>query len=371
MTYETSFLNTLLALAASFLGLAVVVQIAQELWKFLTSSKSKAYAQVLEDFLEPLKIPIAWPDLLKDSAVRGPLQFRKAGQRNKLLPLDKNQLLRHLEQAAPSWIQRGLEELTSEADLQHGQPRPPSTKLMKFLREIGDADKVSVGFQHASNIATFLGEWEHDWKKPGDDTKVGFISPPKILDANHLLTAFRKEFLRDVDLVGDRFSHLEKDFEYTYRRRNMRQSFTIALLIAVVCNLPFHRLYRMSSQLSPDEAVKLAEKTSEIYDKHIEEWDEADTTADARIRDAEALAHAYLADAASTVAPGSVNYIIDWTYVRNLWSDGLYAILRQLFGCLVTALLVSFGAPFWNDLLSLLLSAQKGRKKSPAVDESQ
>ena len=47
---------------------------------------------------------------------------------------------------------------------------------------------------------------------------------------------------------------------------------------------------------------------------------------------------------------------------------GLWGILSKVFGILLTALLISFGAPFWNDVLKSLLGVKgflKERKAKP------
>ena len=104
MTLQTApLLTTLIALAAMFLGLAVLVQIVQEIYKFLTSSKSRAYLKSVNDALGPLARDALRSDRSPQMKVRGPLQlfgFRRTGW---LLPMNAGELENALVATAPPW----------------------------------------------------------------------------------------------------------------------------------------------------------------------------------------------------------------------------------------------------------------------------
>ena len=52
--------------------------------------------------------------------------------------------------------------------------------------------------------------------------------------------------------------------------------------------------------------------------------------------------------------------LIDLAFVRNLVEQGWIAASRYIFGCLLTALLISFGAPLWNDLAGVFGVLKRG-----------
>jgi hypothetical protein len=51
----------------------------------------------------------------------------------------------------------------------------------------------------------------------------------------------------------------------------------------------------------------------------------------------------------------SVDYFLDPAVLWRRLTDRQTVAPRFLFGCMLTAILITFGAPFWNDLSSTLL----------------
>jgi len=84
---DNSLLTTLLTMAATFLGLSIVVQVIQELYKYLRSSKGRAYQLALKDFLGPLATELMRPGVLPDVRVRGPFQLMRIRPKGMILPL--------------------------------------------------------------------------------------------------------------------------------------------------------------------------------------------------------------------------------------------------------------------------------------------
>ena len=84
---DNSLLTILLTLAATFLGLSIVVQVVQELYKYLRSSKGRAYQIALQDFLGPLAHELLRPGVLPDIRVRGPMQLKRVRSKGMILPL--------------------------------------------------------------------------------------------------------------------------------------------------------------------------------------------------------------------------------------------------------------------------------------------
>lgn len=380
MVPESSLLTVLLGLAASFLGLAVLVQILQELYKFLTSSKGRAYRKVLIDFLGPLATELLRPGGGADTRVRGPFQLRRLRPRGMVLPMKQDELVSALEKTTPRWVQRSLMCLNLEVGFQSGHPKPPSSSWMNFLRELGRAEKGTTGYWGAYEVAKFLAEWDHRWTVPrnkqnrgtsGPGTLLGAIVPPKEFDAALLMSAFRKRFLPHIEDAATRYSQHAGNLEYEYRRRNLRQTFIIALLIALFCNLPFERIYLRSIQMGPDAAIALAERTIELYDRQKQQLPLSDTTAQRQLEQARQVAVQTLGAGSVAQGTGLKEYIVSWSFVTQMLEQGTMSVLRYLFGCLVTALLVSFGAPIWNDIASALLRIQKGQGSKKPQQETE
>ena len=53
MIIGSTLLTTILGLAGTFLGLAILVQVIQECWKYLFSTKSSGYERALFAFIGP------------------------------------------------------------------------------------------------------------------------------------------------------------------------------------------------------------------------------------------------------------------------------------------------------------------------------
>jgi hypothetical protein len=385
---ESPFISTLLALAATFLLLAVLVEIIQEFYKFLTSSKSRAYTIVLRDFLGPWANELLRPGVFPDPKVRGPFQWVRLSPKGKMLPMKKGDLVSAMESTLPLWVQRVLSQLNVEAGIQAGKPDAPSASWKKLLTQIGNVERGTSGFMTATEIAGFLEIWGHTWehtdldaqragrkRRPSTETtsgrpvKVGVLRASGQFDAARTVKAFRSQFLSHVDTAADRFPVLEENYEYSYQRRNIRHCFVIAMLLALACNLPFEELYRKASGLSVEQATRLAEQALAIEAQAKKDsLSSADRETVQRLVRVGKDALAAVGTGGGTL--GRVNYVVDREFISNLWKQGWWESLRYLFGCLATALLVSFGAPFWNDLTSLLLRIQKSRVNKKEGDEN-
>jgi hypothetical protein len=379
---EAPFISTLLGLAATFLSLAVLVQIVQELYKFVSSSKSRAYTIALKDFLGPWANDLVRPAGFPDLRVRGPFQLARIRPLGKILPMRKEELVSALERTAQPWVRRVLDRLKTEVESQSGKAASPSAAWTSLLTQLGEVEQGATGFLKATEIAEFLKTWDHTWsglapKAVGrraktrsaiirhQVTRVGTISPPSTMDARQVILAFRQRFLPQVNSAEERFPQFEENFTYAYQRRNMRHSFVFALLIALACNLPFDLLYMKASGLSMEQASALAEQALAMQAQITKDSLGATPTAEA-VNQLLATSKSVLEKVQAGKGLGSVTYFVDGKTLAGLWQGGFTTILRYLLGCFVTALLVSFGAPVWNDITSALLRLQKGRSQKGA-----
>ena len=108
MTIGSSLLTTLLGLAGILLGLAIVVQVVQECWKYLLSTKASAYQRALFSFLGPWARELLRPGVLPDLQVDGPMQWWRQRPRGRLLPMDQPTLVAAMERTAAAPVRRML-----------------------------------------------------------------------------------------------------------------------------------------------------------------------------------------------------------------------------------------------------------------------
>jgi hypothetical protein len=111
---SNAFLTMVLGLAASRAAFAILVQITQEVYKYLTSSKTRAYRDALVDFIGPAAAQLLQPGAAPELFVPGPFQFRRVQPKGKLLPLSRDALVKALERTSPEWVRRGLKEFIGE-----------------------------------------------------------------------------------------------------------------------------------------------------------------------------------------------------------------------------------------------------------------
>jgi hypothetical protein len=346
-----------LGLAASLLALAVFVQVVQEIYKFLTSSKSRAYANALRDYLGPWSATLLKEGLLNDLKVRGPFQIGSRTPRKWLLPLSADSLQGALEATVPPWCQRMLQSLNLEASLDAKKPpsSPNWNQLVGELREAATTDAPGNGT--AKELVEFVDRW----------SKGNFAAPA-------ILTGFRDKFLPHVDAAVAGFPQLMQQFDFAYRRRNLRQTFLLGFLVAFIGGYPIGVLYRKASAMTAAEAQSMAEAATSLADKvetriqararldSLTAPDTAAITSDSGLKAAKADLDTSIKDASSALkllrgkASGDA---ITLDSFKAFWGMPLQDMAEYLAGCLMTALLLSFGAPFWNDLTKSLMKVQK------------
>src|SRR5882672_6705697 len=118
MLIGSSLISTILGLVGILFGLSILVQVIQESWKYLLSTKSGAYQRALFVFLGPWSQELLQPGLIPDLQVNGPLQRWRSRPRGRLQPMDEQTLVSALERTAAPWVQRILEALRAEEALQ-------------------------------------------------------------------------------------------------------------------------------------------------------------------------------------------------------------------------------------------------------------
>jgi len=363
--FNGPILSTLLALAATFLGLAVLVQVLQEIYKYLTSSKYRSYTKVLTDFLGPWVNQLLAPGPFLDLQVSGPFQIRRLSPKGILLPMDRENLTGALERTAPHWIRKTVDQLKLECQFQGDKETAPSPEWKNFLAELGELEKGAPGYWNAQEIAQFLSVWKHAFSTKKDSVKIGEIIAPETIKATDILAAFRRKFLSHVDNVNENFSQLEKNFEYSYRRRNLRQTFIIAMVLAVIFNLTFERIYHAAEKIPPEQAITLAENAISFYETREQGSTDQDSV---NVEEQIVLAQNILQSSLESLSNEKklADYFVNKEDILDISENGIISILRFLFGCFITAVLVSFGAPFWNDIVKAILRIKQPRQAGAA-----
>lgn len=262
-------LDILMGLAGVFLGLSVAVQAIQEIYKFLTTSKARAYRKALRDFLEESTGKEFERLDIKSMKVRGPFQPMKRQKPTHLLPMNRENLLRAVQKTAPDNVKRGIDVLTHEARVQKGIPRPPSPLLRQWIRELWT--QVSND-GCARELFEQLEGWELVSRPPAAPAESSADEQnPEVevtrtdVDAVSLLEGVKEKFLPSEKVVAEGYEQFANNFDHAYRRRNLRQTVVFAFLLALALNLPLSGLYQHASSLSPEELAAVVNSAVELY----------------------------------------------------------------------------------------------------------
>ncbi len=357
----SSLLSTLLALAATFLGLAAAVQILQESYKYLSWTEARVYRKVLLDFAGPWIQKLFEPGVVNDLAVRGPFQIRSLRPPGVLLPLAQDELREAAERLAPTWVRRLVEQLRQERELQtaaSGLPiwSPAWAALVEELRKVAPDDPTHGD---ATEILAFL----QSWVQPAGDARQ--------LDARALLVAFEQRFLPEVVRLEKLFPRLERNLQYANRRRNLRHTFSIALLLAVGFDLPFDELYESASRPSLEESVAFAQTRIDAYEALAKpEPVPAGEVVGVGVSREELETQLRQVLAQPGEDEGTPLFGRALERLGKLRNQSFLALPIHLLYCLVTAFLVSFGAPLWHNLTGALWRAGRARLGQPVEGAS-
>jgi hypothetical protein len=396
MGATSATLTTMMALAAWFLGISVFVQVVQELYKQLSSSKSRTYSSTLLDFFGPAAQQLLDAGTTSRVMIRGPFQFLRLQPKGRLLPLEKETLLGALERAAPPWHRLTQSALETEAKLQNGAAQPASATFMEYLRNLAHGVEEQPGRFDAEEMSGFLKE--RGIMLPRSEQPVSTVvgDGAGIMDAQKILIEFRRKYSQEAVRAEEHFCQLMQNYEYSYGRRNLRQTFVIALLLALWCDFAFDTIYKSAANATAQEARSAAQTAIDMYQK-LNAPAQQNTSPDVKAvtaRDS-ALKNNNASAANTNQANGSVDTpdtrepsarpqptpssaersdaepkqrvaisyvpnkrlldIITLSHPNQTRFQFIESGVSYLFGCMLTAILVCFGAPFWNGLTKSLL----------------
>lgn len=331
---SSSLSSVVLGVAATLLALAVLVQVLQEVWKFLFSTQASVYTRVLEDFLGPWARMMTRPGVLPEFQARGPFQWRRLGPTGTLLPLAQGDLVEGLERTSSVWLRRGLRALRLEAGVQQERPAPPTAEWERFVRELTETEPGGPGDADRREILALLA------------AEPGTRHEGSQLNADRVLRVFRERFFPQVIDAERHFGRLKELFEFQYRRRNLLLTFLFGTAVALALGQPFQGIVARAQSLTPDQAIALADQAQRLYRASGDSLGSAGMSADSLQR----------------VARQLVDLVRDQVDQPGARLNGLARFQDispkgrpwYLLGCVVTGILLSFGAPFWNDLLGMV-----------------
>ena len=387
MILDQPVLSSIAALAATFLALSLLVQVIQEIYKYLSSSQERSYRMALIDFLGPWADRIFEEDMAVDLKIRGPFQKRTVVPPARLLPLDKDDLTDALERTLSPWHREALQALRIERRLQEEQAEKGGSHLVvspalaSFIRKLTTAARGSPGYQAARDIYGFLQKWmnlpewsEQDEKPPVVQEKEILARQENPVDARAVLTAYSARFLPHITRAADNYSQLMRNVEYSYRRRNLRQTFVFAFMLAVLFELPFCRLYQQAREMPADAAWRALSEATAAYDS-TQASGRPVVPQSALPRTTVGLAEKLKAMGDSTKANPRAGDGIEYASLlrgawRNIGQSGVVNGISYILGSLITALLICFGAPLWNDIAKSILRLKKGPLTDPDSAEA-
>lgn len=348
---DQSLIQLIIGISAAILALSIFVQILEELYKYLTSSSSRAYTRVLQDFLGSLGRRLSSAPEFGSFRVRGPFEWLRKYHTGRLLPLNKDDLGKALTKTLPLWVQRTLSHIELEKTVTGNVT--PSRHWRDFLERLGAAERGSKGYWTARDIAEFLTSFGHSWN-PGKET-AGKVSVEGIVNFTLLDQAFRNRFLHHVNRALDSMPQLEQNLNFTLRRRHIRQTTVLAFIVVFLFGLPIQEIYQKAASIDAETSTAVAEKLVNLNEQLLRN----DTSAVQNTAVVDSLLrvislHLHQNVLADTVRQSEVNIPVlkseHWKKYR-----GFTGIIHYLFGCLITTVLISFGAPFWNDILKTVL----------------
>ncbi len=414
---DTHLLTTIIGVAATILAMSVVVQIVQEMYKYFTSSQSRVYVNVLRDHLGAIAEQIASKPEFAYLRTRGPFEFLGEGWSGRLLPLEADELRAAVKRAQPL-LQQTLDQLRRASAAGAGAALP-SADWGSFLQKLSSVPPDDVAeFKTAREIAKILSKHGHKWKSSEEEEKekVGEVSHDPAssvkFDPKLVLEEVEETCTPEIVKTTAKFRLLESHLEYARGRRNMRHTVVIGFLLAAVVGLPIQAVYRSAATIPPEKVTEFAESAANIYDAYGK-WEESrreasptDTgnvaargssqeaasanagrestdsvAASANLTDSSVAAKTQAADTTGTEGDllSLIESITD-EYMKSavpqemmviVLSDKWHEkyknradIILYILGSLGTAVLIGFGAPFWNDLLKSLLGLKRTLRPS-------
>lgn len=304
----------------------------QEAYKYLSNNKSRAFSNALEDYLGSLFSVVMRSSIIEQSRERGPFQIFRFRPKQRTLPLSQQEFDQALESTLPNWKKLVLQALTHEVSLQNGVPSLMSPDWMAFYNDLPKNELFKSNPQILARMNKFICGWQ------------AMDSQTSVVDASKMLKSFLSSFNQDTTKISENYTSFLRTFDFQYKRRNMRLSFVIALLLTLTCNLPLQKLYFAASRMDTSASYQMLNRFAE--------------TNKLLLGDANSTKTQSSEPDEMKVAIESMSGLFDYTYPPKLFHENAANLPAYLLGCLMTSLLISYGAPLLNSLADMALKSK-------------
>lgn len=264
---NASILDIFLAFSAIIVSLSIIIQTLQEIYKYLTNSKSKAFSKAMYDYMGTLFDKIIQAPNIQDTKGRGPFQIFNFRPKDYIAPITKSQFEEALHSTLPTWKKILREKLIAESKLQNGTSALESVEWKLFVEQLTQAEAYSSNKSYFKEVIDFMKEWNLIVDNPNKNQVIldkNYILNSASFDANQILKAFEIRFLDDHKYYIENYSHFYAKFTEQYKRRNFRQSFVIALLFCLVLNLPIQEIVKAAKSLKYEDALKILNSANQL-----------------------------------------------------------------------------------------------------------
>src|SRR5205085_3518856 len=152
-----------------------------------------------------------------------------------------------------------------------------SATFFDFLHRLVRGTEEEPGGFEAREMAEFLRErdvlelekkarsTDEASEEPQRQYRLKFVVPHKfVFDPREILTEFRLKYSPQTVRVEEHFDQLMENYEYSYRRRNLRQTFVLALMLALWCDFAFDSLYARAASTTRPAAFSTAENIQDF-----------------------------------------------------------------------------------------------------------
>ena len=318
-------MTTPLGIVIWLIGLSVLVQVIQQLWRDFTNSEARAFEKALTELLGPSVRRTLSND--PTVVVRGPLQRwwgRRAGY---VLPMDQESLLSVLETAAPAWQVTVLRVLDEQRRSSGNTDAFPTACLDDVLYALERTVTRAAPPAHAVEVAAFL-------------ERIG-VRPGQPVNGARAVAAFRRRFFSQLTPLVEHYAQFVRTFEHAYRRRTYRELFVISCVVALSANV---------ATVPRDPASRLGAEDSRV----APELTNAVVVGPCPGVSTGSAPHAACGAPVVEQAVGTAGSSEGRDRPGGLWT------VRYLLMSLVTALLLTFGASLGNDI-TLALRSNRGQ----------
>ncbi|MCX7176349.1 MAG: hypothetical protein NT159_20985 [Proteobacteria bacterium] len=280
-----------------------------------------------------------------------------------------NEWLSQVKEWRQQVLAKSLEQLFNGQGFAQALEKLPGLPLLSDLLKTqrSQADPILL----ARGVAAALSDGAAEGKATLEAVRAGLRHLPES-QAKQTLTALAATCADDLERfvreAGASIDHALTNLGQTYRNRMQLVSFLLGLTISIAFNIDtLHLVDRLyTDKALRNQAVAMAEGLATMTKAEQLQDCAAEWGKDPKSVSQGCTPVARLLDATIALRqPGQAALPIGWGEGRRHTPDTATAAMLSLLGWLITAVAISFGAPFWFDLLGKLLSLRRGFAAAP------